>query len=55
VGAGQTTSSEAELAFREGMYFSNKYNNLHQPENFEKRSPHFNGLYPFRGGGALTE
>jgi tetratricopeptide (TPR) repeat protein len=40
-GAGQTTSSEAELDYREGMYFSNKYNNLHQPENFEKASAAF--------------
>jgi tetratricopeptide (TPR) repeat protein len=30
-----TVSSEAELALREGNYFSNRYNNLHHPPDFE--------------------
>ncbi|MBZ5590514.1 MAG: protein kinase, partial [Acidobacteriia bacterium] len=30
-----TVSSEAELALQEGNYFSNRYNNLHHPPDFE--------------------
>jgi serine/threonine protein kinase len=31
-------SSEAELALREGEYFTNRYLNLHRPQDFERRS-----------------
>jgi len=30
-----TVSTEAELAFREGTFFSNRYNNLHHPPDFD--------------------
>lgn len=30
-----TVSSEAELAFREGSYFSNRYNNVHDQSDFD--------------------
>jgi TolB-like protein len=33
--AAQTTSSDAELALRQGEYYQNRYNNLHQPPDFD--------------------
>ncbi len=33
---GSANASEAELAFRRGQYYSNRYNNLHEPSDFEE-------------------
>jgi tetratricopeptide (TPR) repeat protein len=37
-----TTNSEAELAFRRGQYYSNRYNNLAQSEDYENAFASFN-------------
>ncbi len=37
-----TVSSEAELAHREGVYFSNRYRNLHHPQDFDAAFTAFN-------------
>ena len=40
--AGQTTNSEAELALRQGQVISNRYNNTHEPAEFDRALALFN-------------